>query len=170
MDPSPMTWHVRCESPAFREAFERVRGELEQVPDGSLLPIQLEVGAAVGAVLSRAPRLSALRAQIVATIPSFDVARYDRLLDYAMATWHAQTLYRSATENWTKHRAYSLLLRAYALFARAYDEVRRVVTYLRWHERDADQIAPCLYTLTSAPPPPPVATVRQLRALPANEL
>ena len=35
--------------------------------------------------------------------------------------------------------------RAVALMARAYDEVRRAVTYLRWHEGDAEEIAPSLF-------------------------
>jgi hypothetical protein len=35
--------------------------------------------------------------------------------------------------------------RAYSLFVRAYDEIRRIVTYLRWHQGDADRIAPSLY-------------------------
>jgi hypothetical protein len=36
-------------------------------------------------------------------------------------------------------------LRAFTLFMRTYDEVRRAVTYLRWKEDDADDIAPSLY-------------------------
>lgn len=36
--------------------------------------------------------------------------------------------------------------RAFTLFIRAYDEVRRAVTYLRWHEGDAAEIAPSLYS------------------------
>jgi hypothetical protein len=35
--------------------------------------------------------------------------------------------------------------RAFALFMRAYDEVRRAVTFLRWKEGDWDLIAPSLY-------------------------
>lgn len=35
--------------------------------------------------------------------------------------------------------------RAYTLFVRAYDECRRAVTFLRWHEGDVDQIAPSLF-------------------------
>jgi hypothetical protein len=35
--------------------------------------------------------------------------------------------------------------RAFTLFVRAYDETRRAVSYLRWHERDADELAPSLY-------------------------
>lgn len=34
---------------------------------------------------------------------------------------------------------------AFTAFLNAYDEVRRAVTYLRWHEGDADTIAPSLY-------------------------
>ena len=36
--------------------------------------------------------------------------------------------------------------RAFTLFMRAYDEVRRVVTFLRWHKDDVGDIAPSLYT------------------------
>lgn len=35
--------------------------------------------------------------------------------------------------------------RAYTLFVKAYDEVRRGLSYLRWHEGDVDQIAPSIY-------------------------
>jgi hypothetical protein len=34
--------------------------------------------------------------------------------------------------------------RAFTLFCRAYNETRRAVSYLRWHEGDADEIAPPL--------------------------
>ena len=40
--------------------------------------------------------------------------------------------------------------RAYTLFVRAYDEVRRIISYLRWHEGDADSIAPSLYAKRKA--------------------
>ena len=36
--------------------------------------------------------------------------------------------------------------RAFTLFLRAYDQVRRAVIYLRWNEGDADLIAPSLYS------------------------
>lgn len=35
--------------------------------------------------------------------------------------------------------------RAYTLFIRAYDELRRVAEFLRWHEGDADEYVPSLY-------------------------
>jgi hypothetical protein len=37
-------------------------------------------------------------------------------------------------------------LRAFTLLARVYDECRRAVIFLRWHDGDADAIAPSLYT------------------------
>jgi hypothetical protein len=35
--------------------------------------------------------------------------------------------------------------RAFTLFTRAYDDARRAIIFLRWHEEDADEIAPSLY-------------------------
>ncbi|HET9934188.1 MAG TPA: hypothetical protein VFQ35_25975 [Polyangiaceae bacterium] len=37
-------------------------------------------------------------------------------------------------------------LRAFFLLSREYDRVRQAVTFVRWTERDADQIAPSIYT------------------------
>ena len=36
--------------------------------------------------------------------------------------------------------------RAFTLFRRAYDDARRAIIFLRWHEEDADEIAPSLYS------------------------
>ena len=41
--------------------------------------------------------------------------------------------------------AAALRQRAYTLFFRAYDDVRRAVSYLRWHQDDGDKIAPSLF-------------------------
>lgn len=38
-----------------------------------------------------------------------------------------------------------LRTRAFTLLSKRYDEVRRAVTYLRWHEGDADEITPSFY-------------------------
>ena len=35
--------------------------------------------------------------------------------------------------------------RAFTLLARAYDEARRAVSFIRWHEEDADTFLPSLY-------------------------
>lgn len=45
----------------------------------------------------------------------------------------------------TPDTAADLRRRTFTLFVRAYDEVRRAITYLRWHEGDADVIIPSLY-------------------------
>src|SRR5688500_269126 len=36
--------------------------------------------------------------------------------------------------------------RAYTLLVRSYNEVRRVISFLRWHDGDAEDIAPSLHT------------------------
>lgn len=38
-------------------------------------------------------------------------------------------------------------LRAYTLFVRAYDEARRAIGFLRWHEGDGDAILPSVFTV-----------------------
>ncbi|MCA9601975.1 MAG: hypothetical protein R3A78_13360 [Polyangiales bacterium] len=39
---------------------------------------------------------------------------------------------------------------AFTLLARKYSEVRRAVTYLRWHEGDANSVAPSIYTVRAS--------------------
>ncbi len=41
--------------------------------------------------------------------------------------------------------------RAYTLFVNAYDEVRRALSYLRWHKGDLEEIAPSLFSNRRAP-------------------
>ncbi|NUP13610.1 MAG: hypothetical protein HOW73_46840 [Polyangiaceae bacterium] len=42
--------------------------------------------------------------------------------------------------------ATELRQRVFTLFMRSYEEVRRAITYLRWHDDDVDRIVPSLYT------------------------
>lgn len=57
--------------------------------------------------------------------------------------------------------ATTLRLQAFTLFANAYDEVRRAVSFLRWHSEDVDSIAPSLWAgrrgRKAGPEPEPVA-------------
>jgi hypothetical protein len=46
----------------------------------------------------------------------------------------------------TRMPALELRVRALSALIRHYDEVRRMITFLRWREGDADEIAPSLYT------------------------
>lgn len=48
-------------------------------------------------------------------------------------------------------KAAELRKRAFTAFIRAYDDVRRLVTFARWKEKDADKIAPSLYALLNKP-------------------
>lgn len=54
--------------------------------------------------------------------------------------------------------------RAFTLFVKAYEDIRRAVTYLRWHEHDVDHITPSLYAgrggkrKTDVPAPKPPAS------------
>jgi hypothetical protein len=56
--------------------------------------------------------------------------------------------------------------RAFKLFTSAYDNVRRVATFLRWHQDDVDEIAPSLYvkgrrkSSDTIPPAPPELTAK----------
>lgn len=62
--------------------------------------------------------------------------------------------------------------RAVALLVRAYEENRRAVAYVRWHDNDADQIAPVLFKAKRGRPPkgettaapPPVAEVEESKS------
>lgn len=49
--------------------------------------------------------------------------------------------------------------RAFTHFARTYDQVRKYVTYVRWHHGDYDEIAPSIYAGRSRKDTPPLAPV-----------
>lgn len=71
--------------------------------------------------------------------------------------------------------------RAYTLFAKSYEETRRAVSFLRWHEGDADKIAPSLFAgrnagsrsardeepAAAAPPAPPATPAASTATTPA---
>jgi hypothetical protein len=50
----------------------------------------------------------------------------------------------------SQDEAQLLRRRAFTLFARSYDEARRAVSYLRWHEDDVDSIMPSLFAKRGA--------------------
>jgi hypothetical protein len=223
-------------------AHEALRAEIQAVPDTHALPINVDVMAAVMVVLGVVPELRALRAE-VQELPRFDVARFDKLEQYALALSHTHAVHRSSLpskisvvdlgtevtelrdrlyadalsvaghklmdaerlqeckkaqgyraaatdiftivalfkEHWAKlesrtpvtrellddaasratelisaigvreqapvdtGQAARLRQKAFRLFADAYEDARRAVTYLRWHMGDADDIAPSFY-------------------------
>lgn len=80
------------------KAFERLKGELLAFRTEELFQVSLDISAAVATVLGVVPELRALREQIVKELPSFEIERFDKLEDYALALSHAQVLFLSATQ------------------------------------------------------------------------
>jgi hypothetical protein len=76
-------------------AYAAVLPEILGVDDDDLTPINIDVVSAITTVLGVAPELKALRSQIEAELPRFDLARFDKLERYALALSHANTLHRS---------------------------------------------------------------------------
>ena len=74
----------------------------------------------------------------------FTKSELDRLLDVAAKLTSAV----SARQNGTPERTKAALdrRRAFTLLVRAYDQVRRSLTWVRWRYDDADQLAPSLWS------------------------
>jgi len=244
MDPRIITKTDVDEQSEFEEAFKRVEPELAALSPDEIAPINLEIASAVATVLFLWTGILKLRDTIVRGLIGFDIARFDKIEDYAMALGYANTMYLVATQppdelqaiydesaamretlytdtmalirrgfineasikelkgltgykniavdlqilatvlkaSWStienncgiqiSELDHALKLstvmfgivgfrengsaaqvatadtraRAYTLFTRAYDDARRAVIFLRWHEGDADSIAPSLHT------------------------
>lgn len=82
---------------ATERAFERLRAEIEGVPDDELISISIDVMAAITTLIGALPELRALRPELDRHLRTFDFERFDRLEDYALALSHANTRYRSAS-------------------------------------------------------------------------
>jgi hypothetical protein len=78
--------------------FERVKPDMAGLKTDELLQISLDISAAVATVLGVLPEVQRLREQMVKELPTFDVARFDKLEDYALALGFAQAKYLSATQ------------------------------------------------------------------------
>jgi hypothetical protein len=243
--------------PRFRDAYQTLLDEMRAVAADELANVNLDIPTAVTTVLGALPQIRALRPQITATMPQFDIVQFDKLEAYTLAVGYANSLYLAASQpsesierladeggtmrdlllaeattlshrrlidgqrlkelkgaNGYRNLAVDLFTltamvrevwptlggkttlhlaeldqaetladklltavgqreqgpavvatssenrqRAFTLFTSAYDNVRRVVTFLRWHEDDVDEIAPSLYGKTrrkSSDTPSPV--------------
>ena len=218
----------------FEEAYKRVEPELIALSSDDLVPINLEIASAVATVLFLWAGILKLRDSIVRELVGFDIVRFDKIEDYAMALGHANTMHLIAAQppdtlytdtmalirrGFVKEASIKELkgsigykniaidlqilatvlkaiwptiegkcgiqlseldhalklstvmfsivgfrengsgaqvatadmrARAYTLFTRAYDDARRAIIFLRWHEGDADTIAPSLHPGRSA--------------------
>jgi hypothetical protein len=229
--------------PRFRDAYQHLLDEIRKVPDTEIVTINIDVPTAVTTALGVLPEIRTFRPQIATDIPSFDLARFDKLESYTLALGHAHTLYLAASnppesisdlsdsgtkarelllsdatalaargfidgeklktlkgphgyrnlafdlftlasllrDNWDRiagktavqteeldqaetladrlltavgmkeqqpvvaAESSDIRQRAFSLFVNAYDDARRAVSYLRWHQGDVDEVAPSLY-------------------------
>jgi hypothetical protein len=67
------------------EALARVRGELELLDQQKLMRFNVDARSASDTVLNALPRLCELRPLVAKELPAFDLKRFDRLEDYALA-------------------------------------------------------------------------------------
>lgn len=77
-------------------AFEATLPEITALPDAETEAVNIDPVAAATIVLGLLPELAALRPQIAKELPGFDLQRFDKLRQYALAFSHAHGLYRGA--------------------------------------------------------------------------
>src|SRR4051794_22462972 len=80
----------------FRDAYQRIIDEVNKVPASELIPINIDIPAAVATALGAMPEIMALRSKLVA-LPDFDIARLDKLETYTLAIGHAHTRWLGAS-------------------------------------------------------------------------
>ncbi len=82
---------------SFHAAYERRLTEIQAVPESALVPVRIDIAAAVTTILGVMSAVTALRDKL-AKLPDFDIERVDALPDYAMAACEADSLYFIAIE------------------------------------------------------------------------
>jgi hypothetical protein len=98
MDPRTLTKTDVDGQAQFEEAFKRVEPELIALSPDEIAPINLEIASAVATVLFLWEGILKLRDTIVRELIGFDIVRFDKLEDYAMALGYANTTYLIATQ------------------------------------------------------------------------
>jgi len=78
--------------------FEKVKPDIMKLEQSELQQVNLDISGAIATVLGVLPELRALREQIVKELPTFDVQRFDKLEDYALALSSVQAKYLAATQ------------------------------------------------------------------------
>jgi hypothetical protein len=80
------------------EAYERVKADLAALKPEDLLQVNLDIPTAVTAILGVLPEVTVLRERMTKELPSFDLATFDKMEDFALALSFAQTNFLTATQ------------------------------------------------------------------------
>jgi hypothetical protein len=92
---TPATSPVQHEMKEFLAGFERVEAEVRAVPERDLVLVNLDVPSAVATALGAWPEIVQRREE-VAALKGADIAKFDKIRDYAFALGHAHSEYRAA--------------------------------------------------------------------------
>lgn len=93
---SPISNSSQTDAAEFVAGFKRVEAEIRAISDRELQIINIDVPGAVATVLGALPEIRALRSELTA-LPGFDLPRFDKLRDYALALGHTHAMYRAAS-------------------------------------------------------------------------
>ncbi|NUP10021.1 MAG: hypothetical protein HOW73_28565 [Polyangiaceae bacterium] len=80
----------------FRAAFHALREAIVAILDDQLIPITVDIEAAVTTVMGCLPQLERLRPEVVRVLPTHDLAPYDEIGTRALALGHAHALHKAA--------------------------------------------------------------------------
>src|SRR5512146_1412234 len=94
-DAMPAVSPVQPETKEFLAGFQRVEAEVRAVPERDLVTVNLDVPSAVATALGSLPEIVQLRDE-VAALKGVDLAKFDKIRDYAFALGHAHSQYRAA--------------------------------------------------------------------------
>lgn len=151
----------------FTDALDAVRPELAALDATELDAVNLDLAAATVTAIGVVPELRTHRGAIERRFDAEEADRVEKLELYARAASQAQAAYLAAAgaapdlhvlskhclelrtmllADATVSEAADVRQRAFTLFVRTYDELRRAMSYLRWHEDDVDSIIPSLWS------------------------
>jgi hypothetical protein len=82
----------------YRQDFEQVKDEIAAIPEQAFMHVSLDIPATVITTQGVYPKVIALREDFVRHLPTFDVAKVDKLETYALAMFCTQADYKAATE------------------------------------------------------------------------
>lgn len=143
------------------QAYEQVLAEIVAVQPQNLLPVNLDIPAAVSLVLESLAGIIALRQELDRVFRAFDFATMEKLAVYAQALSHIHRVYLSSSNPTNVHallgETSERRSQAFTLFVTAYEDVRRAIHFIRAKSGDAEEIAPSLHSIRTArrrsPPP-----------------